>query len=180
MLFVALLRGINVGRHVRIGMSELREMLAELGCVRPQTLLQSGNLVFEDATRSRADLEPLLETQIERRFRHRIDCFVRTAPEWGSVVANNPYAPEAQRDPAHVVAMLLKEAPSPQSVEALRSSLAGPELVTTCARTAYVFYPVDIGRSRVTNAYLETALGTRGTARNWNTVVKVAARLGEN
>lgn len=175
--YVALLRGINVGRHVRIGMAELRAMLAELGCASPRTVLQSGNLIFGDETRSSDDLRRLLEAQIEGRFGQRVDCFVRSAAQWKSVVANNPFVREAQRDPAHVVAMVLKEPPAAGYREALRAAYDGPELVATRDHTAYIVYPVDIGNSRLTNAVLEKRLGTRGTARNWNTVLRIAAHL---
>ena len=175
--YVALLRGINVGRHVRIGMAELRAMLAELGCSAPRTLLQSGNLIFGDDTRSSDDLERLLEAQIEGRFGQRVDCFVRSAAQWKSVVANNPFVREAQSDPAHVVAMVLRDRPPAECREALRAACDGPELVATHDRTAYIVYPVDIGNSRLTNAVVEKHLGTRGTARNWNTVLRLAANL---
>ncbi|MDQ2858604.1 MAG: DUF1697 domain-containing protein [Candidatus Eremiobacteraeota bacterium] len=175
--FVGLLRGINVGRHVRIGMPELRAMVAELGCTAPHTVLQSGNLIFGDATHSSDDLELLLEAQIERRFGQRVDCFVRSSMQWEAVVTHNPFVREAEREPAHVVAMMLKDPPAAMYREALKAAYDGPELIATHDRTAYIVYPVDIGNSRLTNAVLEKHLGTHGTARNWNTVLRIAANL---
>jgi uncharacterized protein (DUF1697 family) len=40
---------------------------------------------------------------------------------------------------------------------------------------AYIVYPDGIGRSRLTNQLIEKMLGTRGTGRNWNTVLKLDA-----
>ena len=71
--------------------------------------------------------------------------------------------------------MCLKAAPPPEAVAALQGSIAGRELVRAVGRQAYVVYPDGIGRSRLTNAVIEKRLGTRGTGRNWNTVLKLAA-----
>lgn len=40
---------------------------------------------------------------------------------------------------------------------------------------AYITYPAGIGRSKLTTARIEDALGSRGTGRNWNTVLKLSA-----
>jgi uncharacterized protein (DUF1697 family) len=71
--------------------------------------------------------------------------------------------------------MFLKRAPSLQEVEALQAAILGPELVVIQGKQAYIVYPAGIGRSRLTNALLEKKLGTRGTSRNWNTVLKLEA-----
>jgi uncharacterized protein (DUF1697 family) len=39
-------------------------------------------------------------------------------------------------------------------------------------------YPDGIGRSNLTGALIEKKLGTRGTARNWNTVLKLRNLVG--
>jgi uncharacterized protein (DUF1697 family) len=58
-------------------------------------------------------------------------------------------------------------------VKELRAAITGPEVVHVQGREAYVVYPEDIGHSRLTNALIERKLGTRATARNWNTVLKL-------
>ena len=79
------------------------------------------------------------------------------------------------RDPAHLVVTFLKEAPDPKRVKALQAAITGPEVVRTVGTQAYITYPNGIGRSRVTMALIERTLGTRGTGRNWNTVLKLGA-----
>jgi len=69
----------------------------------------------------------------------------------------------------------MKEAPDRDDVAALQSAITGREVVRAKGRHAYVFYPDGIGRSRLTSALVEKKLGTRGTGRNWNTVLKVGA-----
>lgn len=68
--------------------------------------------------------------------------------------------------------MCLKDAPGAKAVT--QAAITGPELVQARGRELYAVYPAGIGRSRLTSSLMEKTLGTRGTARNWNTVLKLA------
>jgi uncharacterized protein (DUF1697 family) len=173
--YVALLRGINVGGHNKVPMADLRDLLAKQGCADVRPLLQSGNLVFRSDARPMTQIERLLEAELHKRLALQIDFFVRTAEEWATLVARNPFPEEAERDPSHFVAVLFKEAPSAAKVKELTAAIMGPEVVCVRGREAYIVYPEDIGHSRLTNALIERKLGTRATARNWNTVLKLNA-----
>jgi uncharacterized protein (DUF1697 family) len=70
--------------------------------------------------------------------------------------------------------MCLRDAPLPEQVKALQASIAGREVVKAHGRHAYLIYPDGQGRSKLTIQKIEKALATRGTARNWNTVLKLA------
>jgi uncharacterized protein (DUF1697 family) len=175
---VALLRGINVGGRKLVSMSDLRDFLTALGCEDPRSLLNSGNLIFHCAARPRAGLEHWLETEAQKRLDLRTDFHVRAAKDWEKIIANNPFPEEAKRDPGRLVVMFLKRAPNQRAVKALQAAIKGPELVRADGTHAYIVYPDGIGRSRLTNALIDKQLGTRGTGRNWNTVVKLAALVG--
>ncbi len=160
-------------------MSDLRDMIAVLGFSDTRTLLQSGNLVFRGDGRKSAALEQLLETEAAERLGLRADFLVRSADEWKDVVARNPFPKEAERDPSHLVVMFLKSAVNLKNVSAAQAAITGRETIRASGRQVYVVYPDGIGRSRVTNVFLEGKLGIRGTARNWNTVLKLAALADE-
>jgi len=104
---------------------------------------------------------------------------VRTADEWDAVVAGNPFPAEAKSDPGHLVVMALKAAPEAAAVAALQAAIAGRETVRAVGRQAYLVYPDGIGESKLTIQKIEKALGTRGTGRNWNTALKLQARVRE-
>jgi uncharacterized protein (DUF1697 family) len=174
-IYFGFLRGINVGGHKQVAMADLRELLTQRGFTDVRSLLQSGNLVFRGKARTGAQLERMLEAEAKKRLALQTDFFVRTAPEWQAVVARNPFHEAAERDPGHLVVMLLKDAPRAKDVEALQAANTGPEVVRVDGRHAYIVYPTGIGRSRLTNALIEKKLGTRGTGRNWNTVLKLGA-----
>ncbi len=173
--YVALLRAVNVAGHGKVGMAELRGFLASLGFADARSLLNSGNLLFRTAAEPTARLERRLETEAERRLGLRTDFFVRTAGEWDAVVAANPFPGEAKREPGRLVVIALKDAPPPERFAALQAAVVGREVVRGDGRHAYVTYPDGQGRSRLTLLLIEGTLGTRGTARNWNTVLKLAA-----
>jgi uncharacterized protein (DUF1697 family) len=176
-LNIALLRAINLPSHNEVGMAELRALCSELGLEDPRSLLQSGNLVFGSALGAQR-LEGLLEGEAKKRLGLETDFFVRTAREWKAVIAANPFPEEAHRDPAHLVVVALKDAPDAKAVAGLQEAISGREVVRAKGRQAYIVYPDGIGRSRLTAALIDRKLGTRGTARNWNTVLKLAALAG--
>jgi uncharacterized protein (DUF1697 family) len=172
---IALLRGINVGGRNIVAMADLRQLMDTLGFTSARSLLQSGNLVFQGDRRTTATVEHLLEVETEKRLGVSVDYFVRTAAEWEVIVARNPFPDEARRDPSHLVVMLLKDAPAAKDVKALQAAIQGPEIVRADGKQLYAVYPAGIGKSKLTNTLIEKKLCARATARNWNTVVKLAA-----
>ena len=175
---VALLRAINLLAHNRVAMSELRTFLTGLGLRDPRTLLASGNCVFTTGRTPTAALERRLEREARQKLGVDTDFFVRTASEWSGVVAANPFPAEAARDPSHLLVFFLKDAPEPAAAEALAAAIVGRERVRVLGRHAWAVYPDGIGRSKLTSNLVERKLATRGTARNWNTVLKLAALAG--
>jgi len=111
-IHIALLRGVNVGGYKPVSMSDLRDLLTELGILGARSLLQSGNLVFQSNTRTDGDLERLLEAEAEKHLDLRTDFFVCTVTELKAIVAHNPFRNETENDPAHLVVMFLKTAPT--------------------------------------------------------------------
>ena len=163
-MYIALLRGINAGGNKMIAMSDLRERAERLGLRDVRTLLQSGNLVFR-SNKSPAQLEKMLEKELGD-----VTVFVRTAEEWAAMIAANPFPNEAKNDPSHLIVMALKQ---PSDASAL--VMPGREVARGNGREIYISYPDGQGTSKLTNAVIEKKLGTRGTARNWNTAMKLAA-----
>jgi uncharacterized protein (DUF1697 family) len=172
---IALLRAVNLAGHNKVGMADLRDLVAALGYTEGRTLLQSGNLVFRAGRRNPAVLERQLEDEARARLGLATHFFVRTAAEWATLVERNPFPEAAERDPSHLLLFCLKEAPASARVKELQAAIAGREMVRADGRHAWVVYPDGIGRSRLTSTVIEKTLGSRGTGRNWNTVLKLLA-----
>jgi len=172
---LAFLRGINVGGKNIIAMADLRALLESLQFKNVKTLLQSGNIVFDGGKKSGAALEKLLEAESSKKFGRDVDYHVRTAAEWHSIIERNPFPGEATRDPGRLHVMLFKNAPTAKNVKALEAAIKGPEYLQFDGRNGYFVYPAGMGTSKLTPAAIDRVLGLRGTARNWNTTLKLAA-----
>jgi uncharacterized protein (DUF1697 family) len=156
-------------------MADLRDLLTRLGFRDVRSLLQTGNLVFQRDGSAGERLERLLEVEAKKRLRLETDFFVRSGQEWRTLIKRNPFPREAQSDPAHLVVMFLKDAIDTKRVKALQAAITGSEVVRAVGKQLYAVYPDGIGRSRLTNAFIEKKLDRRGTGRNWNTVLKLGA-----
>jgi len=164
-------------------MADLRDLMTRLGFEDGQSLLNSGNLVFRARAKSTTDLERVLEMETKKRLGLETQYFVRTVDQWKDVVAKNPMPKEAERDPGHLVVGCLKDAPEAKAEKALNAVIPGREVAHVIGHHVYIYYPDGIGTSKLTAALIDRALGTRGTARNWNTVMKlggVTGRMSEN
>lgn len=175
--YVALLRGINVAGNNMVAMADLLTLAEGLKLANVRTLLQSGNLLFETEGQTSAKLEQLLENATKSKFGAAIDIVVRNEKEIRTAISANPIPQMANEDPGHLVCMFLKRAAKAEDVDSLRSKIVGPELVKAVGKQLYITYPAGIGQSKLANVVIEKSIGIRGTARNWNTVRKIAAIL---
>jgi uncharacterized protein (DUF1697 family) len=171
---IALLRAVNVAGNNKVAMADLKAMMTELG-FEARTVLQSGNVVLNGAKFGSEKLETLLEAEAAKQLGLKTDFFVRSAGEWTELIKANPFPQEAKDDPGHLLVLPLKTTPKPAAVKALQQSIKGRETIAAKGRQLYAVYPDGVGRSRLTIAMIEKALGTRTTGRNWNTVLKLAA-----
>src|SRR5262249_21980938 len=154
-------------------MSDLRELCEALGLASVKTVLQSGNLVFQSKRLTGLALEQMLERETAKRLGVSADYLVHSMAEWEQVISRNPFPKAAKDDPSHLVVMFLKAAPLTEHVDVLRASIKGPEIIQSDEKQLYITYPAGIGTSKLTGTLIEQKLKTRGTARNWNTILKL-------
>jgi uncharacterized protein (DUF1697 family) len=177
MKYAALLRGINVGGNKKVPMADLRAMTAKLGFDDPQTVLQSGNLVFSAGKQPMAKLESLLEAATKKHIGVECSYLLRSADEWSRIVSANPFKAEAKADPSHLAVTFCREAPIASALQGLKAEIRGAEAFEVAGRELFVWYPDGMGTSKLAIALSKNRLGTICTARNWNTVMKVGALL---
>ena len=178
MRYVALLRAVNVGGR-KVTMKELREMAEGLGYENVRTLIASGNLVFDTKKTSNAKLEAALEAAIEKTFGLFSEVMVRDPAEWDAIIKANPLPKKAKEDPAHLVCLVCKDKPDAKAIDAwlktFREKYDKGEQLKIVGREIYIDYGPSIGESKL---ILPKKLCT-GTARNWNTVLKLDAMLND-
>ena len=160
--FVALLRAVNVGGR-KLVMADLKAIGEELGFEKTRTFIASGNLLFS-SEKTEADVSRLLRHRLGEHMGADVPVMVRTAVEMAGVASANPF-PDAPA--SKVAAIFLEKAPPKDMIEQARG-IADEELALG-SREIYVHYPSGMGRSK-----LRFPAKTVGTARNMNTVAKLA------
>lgn len=166
------LRAINLAGR-RLVMADFKRALADAGHADAQTVVATGNAVIVARAADTA-LEAKIEKGLETTLGQSTEVFVRDGKTLATIVAGNPFPAMARDDPSHLVVVFLKGEPEAAAVDALRAKIKGPEEVAAGPGCLYASYPDDIGHSKLTAALIERALKLRGTARNWNTVTKMA------
>jgi len=162
-IFIALLRGINVGGSGLLPMKDLVRHCTELSFNGVRTYIQSGNVVFESGL-SEKGIRTRLEKKLEAVMGKKIDVMVRTAEEMKQVLRGNPFP---DKEGAKVAVAFLHEPPPKDLLK--KVTAPGGEEVRPGKREIYVYYPDGMGRSRLK---LPLA-GASTTVRNVNTVAKL-------
>lgn len=174
--YVALLRGINVGRNKRIAMSDLRALLAGLGYEDVASYLASGNVLFTTSSARPAGLLAAdIEEQITAELQMVVRVILRTGGELAGVVARNPLAAEPE-NPSRFFVGFLSARHSSSVVRAVESELrtSAPEGDAIWLTRTEAFFWCPGGFSLLDHATLiEKRLGVAVTTRTWNTVRKL-------
>jgi uncharacterized protein (DUF1697 family) len=165
--FVALLRGVNVGGSGRMAMADLRACAEGAGFADVATHIQTGNLLLGTSMRSAEKVARALEEAVAADLGFRTAAMVRTAAQLTAALDERPF-PDA--DPAALHIAFLREAPPSAKAEALVAP-DGPDELAVIGREVHLHYPRGMGRSKLTGALIEKALGVPATARR-RTVVE--------
>ncbi|MBA2390372.1 MAG: DUF1697 domain-containing protein [Geodermatophilaceae bacterium] len=172
--YIALLRGINVGRNKRIKMARLRELLTDLGYADVRTMLQSGNAVFTSTRRSAVVVGAEIEEAITSELGMDVTVLVRTEAQFAAAVHANPLA-AAGRDPSRLLVLFLSDVPKASAMPAPEN--AAPEEWHVGGREIYLWCPNGILESALVPLFGDEHLGVRVTARNWRTVCKISESM---
>ncbi len=166
-VYVALLRGINVGGRSMLPMAQLRTLAEDCGFEAVRSYIQSGNLVFSSPDPA-AEVATRLEAAIAAAGGPAPRAAVRSRDELAAVVDGNPYL-ELSTDPKQLHVAFLVEGAEPVSIDGLDLDRFAPETLTVVGRETYLFLPDGIGRSKLAEA-LSRPKSTDATVRNWRTV----------
>jgi uncharacterized protein (DUF1697 family) len=179
--YLALLRGINVGGHNKVAMSDLRDLAAGLGHADVATYIQSGNLLFSTAETDAVKLADALELEIAARLGVRPAVVVISAAELAQVIADNPFP--AETNPKCLHAVFRRDAVDSAAIAAVTEAVqqarqAGhDDDAAIVGRTLYLRTPNGLGRSDLAARLLSSRKQVAGTARNWATVTRLMAMV---
>ena len=174
--YVLLPRGINVGTRNRVPMAQLRSKLEDQGYSDVATVLQSGNVIVTTQSESPREVRGAMERLLSEGFDVNVRCMVRTADQVRAALEHNPLG-EVVTNPSRYLVNFLTEAPGPDLVAEILGEDHSPEAIAIKGEEAYIWTPDGVARMTLSYGYLEKRLGVVATARNWNTVEKIAAKL---
>ncbi|MBA2938526.1 DUF1697 domain-containing protein [Paenibacillus sp. CGMCC 1.16610] len=181
-IYIALLRGINVGGKNIIKMAELRKTLEQIGLLRVQTYIQSGNVLFESDA-DEESLRKLIENEIDRVFHISLAVILRTAEELNFIAANCPYTAdeiseaESMSDAESLYVAFLPKEPSKESLARLEVFQTVDDQLRAKGREIYLLYRHSILKSKLANNLPK--LDVPATVRNWKTLSKLVALANE-
>jgi uncharacterized protein (DUF1697 family) len=171
--FVALLRGINLAGRNSISMPRLATELTALGLEDVSTYIRSGNVVFRSGSTNETRLRTTIEGCIAEVFDLRVAVLLRTHKELAQVATRNPFLVD-ESEPKLLHVAFLDGAPAKKAAAGLDPDRSPPDRFSIRGREIYLHFPKGSGRSKLGIDYFERTLGVTATARNWNTVLKLA------
>jgi uncharacterized protein (DUF1697 family) len=176
---VSLLRGINLARHNRITMDDLKSIYRSAGISEARTYVQSGNVLFHAETKSLAKLAGKLQDGIEKRFGFRPDIVHRTLAELRGTISANPFAKREGIEPAKLAVTFLALDQAPDAPARIAAIPTDPEEMRLVGRDLFIYFPNGMGRAKLPLTAIGKVLTGPSTARNWNTVTKLVEIASE-
>ena len=173
--YVALFRGINVGKAKRIAMADLRTLLTRLGYTDVQTLLNSGNAIFTGDAESAGKHSDRIRQTVLKKTGVDALVIVKSAKDMGGIVEGNELVAIAN-DPSRLLVALTNDTKALTSLRALARAPWGDERIHVGKHAAYLWCANGILESKAANALLKGLKGT-GTTRNWATLNKIHALM---
>ncbi|PFJ50878.1 cytoplasmic protein [Bacillus cereus] len=169
-IYIALLRGINVGGHKVIKMLDLKKAFESMGLKKVKTYIQSGNVVFE-SEEGISFLKERIECEIKNVFDFDVPVMLRTNDEFTNIINKCPYEAQSLLAGESVYVAFLA---NPLSEEDSKQLLMYKSEIEDChieGGVVYLFFKKSIRNSKLMNQFQK--LHTPATVRNWRTVNKL-------
>src|SRR5437867_3049604 len=157
-VYIAMLRGINVGAHKRMKMEKLRASCEALGCQQVKTYIQSGNVVLQAVKLSASALTKRIEERILADFGFSSDVILRTREELQKIVKGNPLLKEEGIDSSKLHVVFLSESPAAEAVKKLEMLTLAPDRVRLSGKEIYFYFPHGVSGSSLWKHNLDRVL----------------------
>ena len=175
-IYIALLRGVNVGGHKKVPMAELRELLTKSGLENVKTYIQSGNVVFQSSINDIKTLEVKIKTSVLDHFDFDVSVMVRSREQLHTIFENCPF-PEEKKVSSYFA--ILSDIPDEDLVkEAYKKTYENEEYIIL-KDALYFYYANGYGNAKFSLNFFERKLEVNATSRNYKTMVKLLS-LSEN
>jgi uncharacterized protein (DUF1697 family) len=174
--YVAFLRAINVGSHT-VKMDQLRKLFEAMGFSKVETVIASGNVVFESSSKSATSLAAKIEKHLQSALGYEVATFIRTPAQVQEIAAYRPFPDPELNDSNHILYVgFLATRPTKEATRKIESLSSKIEDYHVNDREVYWLRRPELGESRFSGAQLEKALRMKATLRNCTTVRRIAAK----
>jgi len=170
MLYIALLKGINVGGHKKVPMAELRELLTKSGFKDVKTYIQSGNVILRSTEKNIQKIEKQIKAAIFNHFCFEVSVLVKTKEDLKRIFNDCPFSEDKKKASYF---MMLHEIPDDALVKIASEKVYDGEAYKIIKNCIYYYSAKGFGKSKFNVNFFERKLETFATARNYNTMVKL-------
>ncbi|QNA83423.1 DUF1697 domain-containing protein [Sphingomonas sp. So64.6b] len=176
---IALFRSMVIGDR-RLTREALLRIAEAVGGADARTVIATGNLLF----RSHKSVDRLtreLESACAEEYGRATEVIVKTAAQWRTLIAGNPFKAEAEATPSRVIAWAMRDPLPDHGLDQLHRRMQGVERVERSASGDFYcwFGNGEIAGSKLIGGFGLKSLGAVGTNRNWGTVMKIEAAIGQ-
>ncbi len=170
MVYVSLLKGVNVSGKNRLNMAALRKVYENMGLTQVHTYLQSGNILFTDAGNKEEEYWcRKISGAIRDNWGYEVQVLVLTVPAFRALKEQNPFVTDYNPDFLHLTFLFSLPA-HPEGWAALNALKGKDELLAFMPDAVYLYCPGGYGRTKLHNGNVESKLRAMATTRNWKTV----------
>ena len=169
MVYICLLRGINVGGRNKVLMGELRILFANAGYEDVRTYIQSGNVIFCSDDKFNTVLKNV-KINLSQKYDFKIGIVLRTLKDFEKIILLNPF--DGAEPNRKLVTFLSKETEG-FSIEDIEKKKSSDEEILIGKMEIYLHCPNGYGITKLTNTFMEKILGVTCTTRNWRTILKL-------
>lgn len=179
-VYIAFLRGINVGGNSLIKMAELKEALTAAGLTNVKTYIQSGNVIFSSEINDSDKLASLIKSAISKKFKLQVDVAVFTRAEWQQIIETAPEWWGADPEWKHNLWIMIK----PYDVKDITAATSAlkPDIEAVEPGDGVLYQSLSIkyfGRTTTGSKIVSNPIYKRMTIRNFNTATKLRSLLAD-
>ena len=171
--YISILRGINVGSHNKIQMTDLKKLYEDLKLKHVITYIQSGNVIFTASKENDEKLARKIEDSIYSKYSIDVPVIIRSEEEMKKIVASNAMLQDATVNKEKLHVTFLATLPDKTKVESIKHLDYSPDKFIIMGKEIFLYCPNGYGITKLSNNFFENKLKVKATTRNWKTVNKL-------
>jgi uncharacterized protein (DUF1697 family) len=177
-IYVAFLRGINVGGHNKVPMAELRKAMNKLNFEKVDTVLNSGNIIFNTQNRNIDELEKLISEHLKKTFGFAVPAMVRKYEKIRDLLISDPFKKDSlTKDQRFYISFLRGDARTEINLP-WESDDKSFRIIGKSDNNIFSILDLSLSNTPKGMEALEKHFGKDITSRNWNTIVRINKKTG--